>query len=115
SGSGGVGGTVDTCMDGTQDGNETGSDCGGPDCVVKCEPGVGCNEASDCSGGCCSNGLCCYPYAGGTGDCSNPCKAGDETDVDCGGSCGPTCGQGSGCSVIGDCVPPFDCIGGTCT
>ena len=42
-----------------------------------------------------------------TASCSDGTKNGDETDKDCGGSCG-TCAAGS------DCVAPSDCATGYC-
>jgi len=44
--------------------------------------------------------------------CSNSVQDGDETAVDCGGSCGP-CATGQGCLVDGDCTS-FVCSGGVC-
>ncbi len=44
--------------------------------------------------------------------CNNGIQDGDETDVDCGGSCG-TCGDGLGCGVAGDCDSGV-CGGGLC-
>ena len=39
--------------------------------------------------------------------CSDGVQNGDETDIDCGGSC-PPCGSGSSCSI------PWDCESGVC-
>lgn len=36
--------------------------------------------------------------------------SGDETDVDCGGSCGPTCGLDKNCQFDGDCATGLSCI-----
>lgn len=47
------------------------------------------------------------PGADGGPTCSDALKNGDETDVDCGGSCGP-------CAVGRACVTPLDCLTGTC-
>lgn len=47
-----------------------------------------------------------------TASCTDGTQNGDETDVDCGGSCSP-CADGQGCSVPSDCTSPF-CNGGTC-
>jgi hypothetical protein len=44
--------------------------------------------------------------------CSDGIKNGTETDVDCGGSCGP-CGDGKGCVAAADCTSG-DCINGQC-
>jgi hypothetical protein len=42
-------------------------------------------------------GICQIPL------CSDGVKNGDETDVDCGGSCPNRCALGKGCQVSGDC------------
>ena len=39
---------------------------------------------------------------------------GDETDIDCGGSCGATCVDGEMCTVSSDCVSMM-CAGGLCS
>ncbi|HVK65329.1 MAG TPA: hypothetical protein VM694_12685 [Polyangium sp.] len=44
--------------------------------------------------------------------CSDGLRNGLETDVDCGGSCGP-CAQGLVCGAAGDCATGF-CTGGVC-
>jgi hypothetical protein len=59
----------------------------------------------DCKSGVC-NANVCQPA------CNDNIKNGDETDVDCGGSCGP-CAVGLGCAVPGDCASGT-CVGGTC-
>ncbi|MBV1862654.1 MAG: hypothetical protein KUG77_29805 [Nannocystaceae bacterium] len=40
----------------------------------------------------------------GDGDCMDDVQGGDETDVDCGNSCGATCEDGEGCDDGADCV-----------
>ena len=49
--------------------------------------------------------------------CADGIKNGDETDVDCGGSC-PACKQGEGCVATKDCVSidtgSLACANGTC-
>ncbi|MFT4572159.1 MAG: hypothetical protein ACI91F_003057, partial [Candidatus Binatia bacterium] len=45
--------------------------------------------------------------------CSNVTQDGDETDVDCGGTCS-ACVIGQGCSVVSDCVSG-ECVGGACS
>src|SRR5262245_53362256 len=45
-------------------------------------------------------------------NCSNGTKAADETDVDCGGSCGG-CSTGKGCMKAADCQS-FFCTNGKC-
>ena len=44
--------------------------------------------------------------------CGDGAKNGDETDVDCGGSC-DACGDGKGCGAAKDCASG-DCINGKC-
>lgn len=44
----------------------------------------------------------------GGGDCMDGMQGGDETDVDCGNSCGATCEGGEGCD------DGADCVSGTC-
>jgi hypothetical protein len=45
-------------------------------------------------------------------DCDDGAQNGDETDIDCGGSCGP-CESGGVCAVADDCSSS-DCNSGTC-
>lgn len=104
------------CGNGTRDADETSIDCGGscgPDCEVRCDARNG--TASKCSTDCpcsvgegdcdgaseCQPGLLCgtangpaFGLPGGTdacwaATCQNGAKDGDETAVDCGGSCAP--------------------------
>ncbi len=46
-------------------------------------------------------------------DCADGVQNGDETDVDCGGSCGDQCGEGQGCIANEDCQS-LSCSGGEC-
>src|SRR5205823_3728276 len=71
-----------TCSDGVKNGTETDVDCGGTSCP-KCANGKVCSLATDCSSGNCSAGVCAPPANG----CTDGVKDGNETDVDCGGSC----------------------------
>jgi hypothetical protein len=49
------------------------------------------------------------------GSCTDGVKSGDETDVDCGGSCEP-CLVGQGCTVARDCAgSEVDCTDAVCT
>ena len=85
-------------------------DCTDPPsaCVrVSCIDGV-CVESlvdanSPCDGGACDAGGSCV-----TSTCDSKQRDGDETGLDCGGSCGP-CPDGEGCSV------KDDCLSGVCT
>ncbi len=56
----------------------------------------------------CQNGAC-----GLATSCSDTIKNGDETDVDCGGSCGATCSNDKTCNGNGDCASNH-CCGNTC-
>jgi hypothetical protein len=49
---------------------------------------------------------------GSTSSCSDHHHDGDETDVDCGGSC-PKCALGKACKTTSDCVAD-DCVDGFC-
>ncbi len=46
--------------------------------------------------------------------CTDQIANGDETGVDCGGSCPSKCEIGGGCKTDGDC-DDADCVGGVCT
>ena len=97
------------CDDGTQNGDETGLDCGGGSCEP-CPPGGGCTigqGARDCTSGVCLNGICQQP------SCTDVVQNGDETDIDCGGSCSTRCDPGEGCAVAADCQSGV-CTSGTC-
>lgn len=113
------------CANGVQDGDETGVDCGGacgtclPTCTgtpgalnfcdaCKCTAGQG-----DCAGNQqCAAGLICTRMGNQFGfasnidvclpaHCSNTTMDGDETGVDCGGSCG-TCLSNACTGTVGD-------------
>jgi hypothetical protein len=49
----------------------------------------------------------------GGGTCQDDAQDGDETDIDCGGSCGP-CGPGQGCVGADDCTSQL-CINEVCS
>lgn len=49
-----------------------------------------------------------------TPSCADGVQNGDETDVDCGGSCLSVCDPNGACSVGGDCKSGH-CVGGLCT
>ena len=97
------------CQDLVKNGDETDVDCGGP--CDGCDTGKTCLEAADCYHSVCGeDGLCAAPT------CSDGAQNGGdyqqfngETDVDCGGPCGATCGPLQGCAVN------EDCVGGECT
>jgi hypothetical protein len=75
---------------------ESDVDCGGADCHG-CAYGAACNQSSDCAEGQCIMAVCQEP------GCNNQTLDGDETGIDCGGSC-PSCRDGQPCLVSGDCT-----------
>ncbi len=89
---------TDTCTNKTKDGDETDVDCGGKGCP-KCKNGKACDGDDDCQSGKCEEDIC---VASSADTCTNKTKDGDETDVDCGGSC-PQCKEGKACQKNGDC------------
>ncbi len=105
--------TLDTCNAGMPESSPAtvGTSCndgGGKVC-----DGLGacviCNVDADCMAPApkCSMNVC-VPAS-----CNDGVKNGNETDVDCGGACGPTCGTGDVCGMAGDCADGV-CAGGTC-
>jgi DUF971 family protein len=97
------------CTDMVFNGDETDTDCGGS-CVVDCVVGEMCLIGDDCVTGVCDPmTLLC---AGAI--CTDMVLNGDETDVDCGGSCGATCEVGELCGGSGDCIEGV-CEFGVCS
>jgi hypothetical protein len=98
----GVGGCVvqvsSSCADGILDGNESDIDCGGS--CGRCGFGAACDFNTDCASNICSGGRCANVVAG---TCADHAKDGDESDVDCGGSCSP-CADGRICVDARDCA-----------
>ncbi len=97
----------DQCSDGRLNGNETGVDCGGS-CATKCGVGQGCTSGADCvhpqmlvgqPGYCSVTSFVCTASS-----CGDGVQDGDETGLDCGGSCTTKCPLGPGCNVNADCV-----------
>lgn len=66
-----------------------------------------CLETSDCTEELCRSGQCVSL------SCGDTVLNGDETDIDCGGVCGP-CEAGENCESIFDCQYPYSCISGVC-
>jgi hypothetical protein len=88
-----------TCADGMKDGNETDVYCGGGACPP-CALGKMCLLDPDCASGACdAAALTCVADT-----CADHRKDGDETDVDCGGSCPTPCAVGKGCAADADCA-----------
>ncbi len=107
--------TASSCGDSFQNGGETGVDCGFVACGTTCGDGEGCATDYDCESHACSQdtGRCLAPA------CDDLRLNGDETDVDCGGTCG-RCDDGEDCLVGADCedgicAPGTGCAGGGCS
>jgi len=102
-----------SCSDGLKNQDESDVDCGGQACQARCSfsPAQTCRAGSDCISLVCDAGslMCAAP------SCIDGVKNGDETDVDCGGSCAPKqpCGPSQGCRVGADCVNQV-CAQGVC-
>ena len=118
------------CSNKTKDDDETDVDCGGP-CPTKCDIGKSCAKNTDCASGNCNSNKCdnkpctkdeecatvdkaatCFHIDSGKGycvSCSNGITDGDETDVDCGGSCATKCANDK------KCLADSDCANGTCS
>ena len=84
------------CDDLFVNGSETGTDCGGPICPP-CGDGQGCALSSDCMSLACSGRVC------QGSSCNDSRQNGDESDVDCGGTC-MGCAPGRMCNDDGDCA-----------
>ncbi len=92
---------VASCEDGIQNGTETAPDCGG-NCTTKCGLGKGCAIKADCDPAVinidCISLKCTVP------SCKDLSEDGDETDVDCGGTCPDKCADTKKCRVAADCT-----------
>ncbi|MBL9037332.1 MAG: hypothetical protein JNG84_02350 [Archangium sp.] len=88
-----------TCGDGARTGDETDLDCGGT-CATKCGVDAGCGGNGDCTSGVCN--LTAQRCA--TSTCGDGARSGDESDIDCGGSCTVKCGLDAGCAMSSDCA-----------
>lgn len=88
------------CLDGVQNGDETGIDCGEASGCGACPDDEGCLAGIDCESGVCDVGLGVCLEA----TCMDDVLNGDETDTDCGNSCGATCIPGEICDSPGDCT-----------
>jgi hypothetical protein len=95
---------TETCFDGAHDGSETGVDCGGGLCKP-CALGQGCGIDFDCA-----SAACDFVARTCVADpCADHRWENDETDIDCGGSCGATCRVGQRCLSATDCLPGLTC------
>ena len=100
-----------TATDGVMNGGETGVDCGGAtiagsDDAPPCANGLACGTGTDCQSAVCQQDKCVL------GSCTDGVKNGDETDKDCGGSCG-ACADGKACLEGADCID-LDCKSSVC-
>ncbi len=75
-----------SCVDGVRNGSETDVDCGGV--CPACLNGERCISGSDCLANVCTAGIC---GGGGGPTCNDGIRNGNETGVDCGGSCPLAC------------------------
>ena len=117
------------CSNKVKDSDETDVDCGGS-CPTKCDVAKSCEKNTDCASDSCDNAThkcvqkscakdedCgktakCFLADESKGycvSCSNGVADGDETDIDCGGSCSTKCANGK------KCLQNSDCTNGTCS
>ena len=88
-----------SCTDAVQNANETDVDCGGSACP-SCAPGKQCALNTDCASGACDAAE--VPPVCRAATCTDGFQNGDETAIDCGGTCG-RCANGKSCRVNTDC------------
>jgi len=85
-------------------------DCGGAclnlDVPQPCADAKACIANADCQSVVCTGSQCQAPT------CSDSVKNGNETDIDCGGSCSTLCAPGKTCSSGSDCATAM-CTGAT--
>ena len=91
------------CKDKMQNGDETDVDCGGSTCPT-CADSKKCKTNTDCTSGLCDTSVTPNVCKAAPSHCSDNTKSGDETDVDCGGSCPTKCADSKGCTKAGDCT-----------
>lgn len=99
---------TNACQDGVRSGMETDVDCGSV-CTDKCLIGQGCATGGDCDSTFChaTTRICVLT------SCEDARRSGDESDVDCGGSCG-ACAIGRLCTRNAECAGTAACFMGTC-
>lgn len=102
--------TIGSCGDGQRNGTETGIDCGGGVCP-RCPLGRTCTANNDCESNFCN--LNNNPPTCATTSCADGTQNGNETDVDCGGTCPTQCAVDQRCNTFRDCVSGY-CTGGLC-
>ena len=107
------------CDDLIRNQDETDVDCGGV-CPLRCSLNQGCLTNDDCDSGSCQMedgmplGTCAAP------NCSDGLQNGDETFVDCGGSCEQGCLPRHPCNEDADCntgltCDSLQCVASHCT
>lgn len=115
--------TLPQCGDGTlnieageecDDGNSIDSD----DCLTICRQatcgdGIVHDSAEECDDGNLDSSDDCTEICQ-LASCEDGLLNADESDVDCGGHCGPTCAMTASCSSHSDCMSGF-CVVGRCT
>ena len=85
-----------------------------PSCVSnRCKSCEGACDDPGCDSKYCGAGNLCWALSCVPSHCASGQKDGDETDVDCGGSCAARCGVSQHCQQNADCVTGF-CTGGLC-
>jgi hypothetical protein len=89
------------CDNTTLDGEETDVDCGGSVCPP-CTNGQKCQIPADCASGVCESAGGGDKFCAESG-CDDGIRNGDETGVDCGGSCPKACSPGTPCLDNDDC------------
>lgn len=96
-----------TCRDRVRSEGETDIDCGGTSTCERCGKGQQCVINGDCAASApvCDRTfkVCSVPL------CGDSARNGDETDVDCGGSCGTKCAENKSCLQNSDCVTGLVC------
>ena len=95
-----------TCNDGVKNSDESNVDCGGTSCPP-CATGSECADGLDCLTGVCGGGSFCVPPRCLPTSCGDGVWNGDESDVDCGGSC-------AGCDIGETCDTSSDCLSTVC-
>jgi hypothetical protein len=99
------------CYNGVKDWHEADVDCGGIFCTGigrACSDGKECLLPIDCRSSVCDGGICVAP------SCTDGVKNGDETGVDCGGSCPATCSTFNSCTTDDDCATDEKCERSVC-
>ena len=112
-----------SCTDGRLNGDETGLDCGGTCALVspylRCDDLGPCRSDQDCKSFVClvdattKRGVCQVPT------CSDTATNGDETDLNCGGSCATSsatglCQLSQRCKTDHDCATGLNCLDFAC-